>query len=87
MGAALIANAFDDNPAAEDGKAVPGTFRNGQTIKPVIFEIDDFPAGNAVQVMMVLHIRVKTPGPAEGFHQIDDADLGKRLECSVDGIK
>ena len=85
--AALIANALDDNPAAEDRKALPGIFRNGQIIEPVIFEIDDFPAGNAVQVMMVFHIRIKTFGSAERFHQIDDADLGQRLERSVDGVK
>jgi hypothetical protein len=87
LDAALIANAFDDDPGAEDGEAVPGIFRNGQIIEPVTFKIDDFPAGNSVQVMMFFDIRIKTFGSTKGFHQIDDADFGKRLERSVDGVK
>ena len=60
--------------------------RNPKVIEFIAVKIHDLSATDTVKMMVIVRVRVKTPGPSPGRDDIDQADLRKRQQCPVDRI-
>jgi len=53
----------------------------------IVEEVDYFPTGDTVQMMMIGRIGIKAFRSAVNLDQINQPDLGKGQKCAVNGIK
>jgi len=83
----LLTKAFKNNPAVENMKALLNSVGNFQIGVIIVEEVDYFPAGDTVQMMMGCRIGIKAFRSSVDLDQINQPDLGKGQESAVDGIE
>lgn len=79
-----VAKAFEDNAFPDDRERAGDGFGDVEVGITVVFKIDDFAAGRAVQVTGAVDIRIEAFAAAKHFHH---ADVGKGYQAAVDRIE
>ena len=76
--AAFIAHTIQDDSFGIHRKVILDMIRDPKVIEFIAIKIDDLSTIETMRMMMFVHVGVKTPRPALGRDDIDQADLRKR---------
>jgi hypothetical protein len=76
--AALFAQAIQDDSFGIHRKVILDMIRDLKVIEFIATKIHDLSTIETMKMMVYIHVRVKTPRPALGRDDIDQADLRKR---------
>lgn len=76
--AALFAQTIQDDSFGKNRKVILNMIRDPEIIEFIAIKIYDLSTIETMKMMMFVHVWVKTPRPALGWYDIDQADLRKR---------
>jgi len=76
--AALFAQTVQDDSFREHGEVILDMIWDPEFIEFIATKIYDLSTIETMKMMMFFHVWVKTPRPALGWDDIDQADLRKR---------
>ena len=85
--ATIFANPLENHSFANDFELFDNGFRHLKIIISPAVKVQNFAALGAMQMMVVGHIGVETPGSAKYFNDIHDADFCESQQRAVHRIE